>query len=255
MTEAEKAVVGESANSDGLANSHPGRRQTMAAIRPITLVDQVVEAFIHAAAEGRILPGDRVVEGDIAGELQVSRVPVREALRLLESQGIVVNTPYRGMRLMEVDGKRVHQILVVRASLEQLAAGEAAAACRSDPGAVAGLGHALSEMKRAVDEQDGFAHARADIAFHRSMCQITGNEVLLQLWETLARRLTIIFGLAALQKDLDSIYQEHVELLELLKRGSLKAIHTAVEEHIIGQSETIDFDALIAARRRLRQLE
>src|SRR5215510_1084716 len=55
-----------------------GRRQAMAAIRPITLVDQVVEAFIHAAAEGRILPGDRVVEADIASALQVSRVPVRE---------------------------------------------------------------------------------------------------------------------------------------------------------------------------------
>ena len=51
-----------------------------------------------------LLPGDRLVESDIASALRVSWVPVREALRLLESQGIVVNTPYRGMRLMAIDG-------------------------------------------------------------------------------------------------------------------------------------------------------
>ena len=156
---------------------------------------------------------------------------------------------------MEVDGKRIHQILVVRASLEQLAAREAAAAYRSDPGVITGLVQALSEMKRAVDEGNRFAHARADIAFHRSICQITGNEVLLQLWETLARKLTIIFGLAALQKDLDGIYQEHVNFLELLKCGSAKAIHAAVEEHVIGQSETNDFDSFITARRVARSSE
>ena len=70
----------------------------MPALRPITLVEQVVDAFVKAAAEGQILPGDRIVEADLAKALNVSRVPVREALRLLESQGIVVNSPYRGMR-------------------------------------------------------------------------------------------------------------------------------------------------------------
>jgi len=250
----EEVASAPAARSDTVAGNG-GRRQAMAAIRPVTLVDQVVEAFMHAAAEGRILPGDRLVEADIASALQVSRVPVREALRLLESQGIVVNTPYRGMRLMEVDGKRLHQILVVRASLEQLAAREAAAAYRDNPIVLAGLEQALVQMNRAVVANDGVAHVRADIAFHRSLCRVPGNEVLLQLWDTLARRLTIIFGLAALQKELDGIYQEHVEFLDLLKRGNAKAIRTAVEDHIIGQGETIDFEGLIAARRQLRQSE
>ena len=184
---------------------------------------------------------------------------------MLESQGIVVNTPYRGMRLMEVDGTRLHQILVVRASLEQLAAQEAATAYRHDPTVLAELEQALAEMGRAVVENDGVVHARADIAFHRSLCRVPGNEVLLPRWDTLARRLTIIFSLAALQKELDGIYQEHVELLDLLKRGNAKAIRIAVEDHIIGQGESIDFEGLtprvrarpheVAARRQLRPSE
>jgi DNA-binding GntR family transcriptional regulator len=62
--------------SEAVAGRHRSQRR-MAALRPITLVDQVVDAVIKAAAEGHILPGDRVVEADIANELNVSRVPVR----------------------------------------------------------------------------------------------------------------------------------------------------------------------------------
>ena len=57
------------------------------------------------------MPGDRIVEADVARRLNVSRVPVREALRLLESQGIVVSMPYRGMRLIEVSADGLRKIL------------------------------------------------------------------------------------------------------------------------------------------------
>ena len=90
-----------------------------------TLVEQVVDRIVEAAARGIFLPGDRVVEAEVARRLQVSRVPVREALRLLESQGIVENIPYRGMRLMDVSVARLEKVLKVRLVLEQLAAEEA----------------------------------------------------------------------------------------------------------------------------------
>ncbi|MBD0276255.1 MAG: GntR family transcriptional regulator, partial [Acetobacteraceae bacterium] len=82
------------------------------------MVEQAAEAIVAAAARGAFLPGDRLVEAEIARDLGISRVPVREALRLLESQGIVVNTPYRGVRLVEVDARRVQQMLEVRCVLE-----------------------------------------------------------------------------------------------------------------------------------------
>ena len=224
----------------------------MAALRPITLVDQVVDAFIKAATEGHILPGDRVVEADIANELNVSRVPVREALRLLESQGIVVNTPYRGMRLMEVDGKRLHQILMVRSSLEQLAVRDLKTVYRRDPGVLSEMEAALTEMKRAAEQKDAFALARSDTAFHRALCRTGGNDVLLRIWETLARKLTIIFGLAALREDIDWIYREHVELFRLIKGAGARAIDKALHDHIVRYTEMVDFDAVIAEQRDKR---
>jgi DNA-binding GntR family transcriptional regulator len=83
-----------------------------------SLVEQVVDAIVEAAAKGVFLPGDRLVEAELARSLNVSRIPVREALRLLESQGVVVSERYRGMSLMSVDIERLEKILKVRLALE-----------------------------------------------------------------------------------------------------------------------------------------
>ena len=232
--------------------NEPGLR-LVGAVRPITLVEQIVEALVRAAAEGKILPGERLVEAEISRRFAVSRVPVREALRLLESQGIVSNAPYRGMRLMEVDARHLRQILVVRASLERVAAREAVAAYRRDPAALVAMEQALLAMKRAVAEGDSFALAEADTAFHRALCRIGGNEVLLQVWETLARRLTIIVGLSALQKDLKDIYKEHVDFLAVLRRANLSAVERAVDEHIVQHTEMVDFEGWLAAQHTPRR--
>ncbi|HUL06487.1 MAG TPA: GntR family transcriptional regulator [Candidatus Acidoferrum sp.] len=230
----------------------PGLR-VVDAVRPITLVDQLVEALVRAAAEGRILPGERLVEATLSRRFNVSRVPVREALRLLESQGIVTNAPYRGMRLMEVDSRHLRQILVVRASLERVAARDAVAAYRRDPGVLAAMERALGAMERAAAADDSFALAEADTAFHRALCRIGGNDVLLQVWETLARRLTIIVGLSALQKDLKDIYREHVAFLAVLKRANLAAVDKAVDEHIVQHTEMVDFEGWLASQRAARR--
>jgi DNA-binding GntR family transcriptional regulator len=226
-------------------------RPRLAFERPVTLVEQIVESFVRAAAQGRFLPGDRLNEGEIARELNVSRVPVREALRLLESQGIVVrNAHARGLSMMSVDAKHLHDILVVRSSLEQIAARDAVAAYKTDRRAFAKLESALQALERATLAGDGYEHAQADTAFHRALCAIGSNTVLLQIWESLARRLTIIFGLATLQKDLAGIYREHVELLDVLRTGSQAAIDTAVRHHVVEMTERNDFASFINAHRQ-----
>lgn len=228
----------------------PAGRPRLALARPVTLVEQIAESVVQAAAEGRFLPGDRLNEGEIAGELAVSRVPVREALRLLESEGIAVRSAgQRGLRLMAVDAAHLHQILTVRTSLEQLAARDAVAAFRRDPAAFAALEVAVRAMERAAMDGDSYAHAKADTGFHRVLCRIGGNKVLLQIWETLSRKLTIVIGLAAFHKDLEAITREHHDLLRVLKKGNITAIDRAIHEHIVEFVERVDFDGIIARRR------
>jgi DNA-binding GntR family transcriptional regulator len=86
------------------------------------MTERAVAAIVARAARGLIRPGERIVEREIARTLGMSRVPIREALRLLESQGIVTSEPYKGIRLTPITRERLEQILEARAALEVSAA-------------------------------------------------------------------------------------------------------------------------------------
>lgn len=225
-------------------------RPTLRPLAPRTLVDQVVDAIVRGAAEGHFLPGDRLVEAEVARALGVSRVPVREALRLLESQGIVVNIPYRGMRLMDVSRERIEKILEVRVVLEKLAAEKVLARRVDDPGITKELGEIVAVMRAAAARDDGYGVATADTAFHRELCRQSDNEPLLRAWEPLARQLTIIFGLSTLQKHSDSIVDEHVELLAAIDAGDAARVLRLIEVHILDYTRALDYAGFV---ERLRE--
>src|SRR6478672_8535168 len=135
-------------------------------LRPRTLVDAVIDEVVAAAASSRILPGDRIVESELAQGLGVSRVPVREALRILESQGLVVNEPYKGIRLRTVTQERIDHLIDARVALETTAAVRAIVAGRNDTKAVQILNRHVDELELMGARQDAYGFASADTDFH-----------------------------------------------------------------------------------------
>lgn len=224
---------------------------SLAPLAAKTRVDQVVDAIVEATAKGLILPGDRIVEADLARTLNVSRVPVREALRLLESQGVVVNERYRGMKLMSVNIDRLEKTLKVRLALEKLAGGEVIARAQKNPEVLKPLDEVLQQLHAAADADDGFLVAKLDTEFHRCLCQLCENEALLGAWEPLSRQLTIIFGLSTLKKDLKAIVAEHDDVMSALRKGNLKAFEDLMETHILEYSRAVDYELLVEQLRRL----
>ena len=152
-------------------------------LRPRTLVDQAMEAIIAGASRGLILPGDRIVETEIATALGISRVPVREALRLLESQGLVVSEPYKGIRLMPVTQARLEQATEVRLALEVTAARRARKLGRHRDDGRQRLAARLRALELMAARGDAYGCARADTDFHRELCELSGNAVLCRMWE------------------------------------------------------------------------
>jgi DNA-binding GntR family transcriptional regulator len=215
------------------------------------LVEQVVDAIVEAAAKGFFLPGDRIVEAEVARALNVSRVPVREALRLLESQGVVVSERYRGMRLMSVDIDRLEKILKVRLALERLAGAEVMERVRENPGVLTPLESVLARMHQAGDAGDGFQVASLDTDFHERLCALSGTDVLLQTWQPLSRQLTIIFGLSTLKKAVTGIVDEHDEVLAALRKGNRAAFDALMEVHILDYSRAVDYEGLVEQLRRI----
>lgn len=219
---------------------------------PQTLVEKVAETVIAQAARGVILPGDRIVESELSRRLGVSRVPVREALRMLESQGIVVNEPYKGIRLREVTNRRVHDLIEARTALETTAAHRAVDARRHLPPWTAAVEAATETMAAMAARGDAYGLAAADTAFHRALCMLGGNGVIVDLWKTLAQQLTIIFGLATSGKTMPSVVDEHRELLAALRTGRKRRIAEALHTHITVMNVSVDYEAIVAAHREAR---
>jgi DNA-binding GntR family transcriptional regulator len=216
------------------------------------MVDEAIDAIVAAAARGLVLPGDRLIETEIAQKLNISRVPVREALRLLESQGIVVNEPYKGIRLMPLTKSRIEQVLEVRLALELIAVRRIVEQQRNkDADAMKRLDHCIDEMQLMATRKDSYGLALADVAFHRVLCDISGNEFLQTLWEGVARQLTIVIGLSTLDKPMRNIVDEHRALLAAVLAGNLAKIKTVLGEHIHDQNSDVDLNKIISERRKL----
>lgn len=200
-----------------------------------SLPEQISDEIIRLAALGRYALGERLPEVELAREFGVSRVPVREALRLLESRGITVSTPNRGMRLMTVTERNLHEMLTVRVSLEKLAVTELLA--RDAPLPLDELSGSLDAIRLGAERDDSNGVAAADLAFHRSLCTASENAVLLGFWDTLSTKMMIIFGAATRTKNLARLVETHARLFACLQTGSAAEIGHAIERHILHDSE------------------
>ncbi|MFN5826892.1 MAG: GntR family transcriptional regulator [Rhodobacterales bacterium] len=177
-----------------------------------TLTDQVFDAVVLAVMEKRIPFGARLKEADIAQQLNVSRMPVREALLRLVSEGIVTNTPYKGMCLMEVDEKKLKEILEVRLALEREAFRLAIEQLALGQGDISDTQAVLDRMSEACAAQSGARMAQCDIDYHRSVLRLSGNETLRRVWEMMARQFQMIVGIAWHVTDPRAILESHTVL-------------------------------------------
>ena len=211
------------------------------------MVEQAAEAIVAAAARGAFLPGDRLVEAEIARDLGISRVPVREALRLLESQGIVNSIPYKGMRLMEVTNTGVAALMRVRLALETQAIGEALSQ-PGGPSRFAKLGRAAEDYALAAESGDAALIVAADGAFHRELCRASGNAPLLALWQSLSRQLAVVWGLGRQGRDPAGAEREHTALVKALLAGDRHGAADALSDHV-NWHQFFDFEAVLLERR------
>lgn len=203
-------------------------------LRP-TLAQQVADKIVEAVAAGAIRPGERVTDSDIAQRLGVSRNPVREAMKMLEAQGIIVSSPHRSTHIVAFDQKKVEDIARARVAIEKIAFGEAAAAYAADPGLLAELDRIIETMEQCARRKDLNGVTKADLAFHRAVCVASKNKIVLTLWETIARHMRISFNLE-IQEDPappEEIPQHHRALRNALARGDRRQIEQEIERHIL----------------------
>jgi DNA-binding GntR family transcriptional regulator len=197
------------------------------------LAERAAEAIVLGVASGALQPGQRLVEVELARLLQMSRVPLREALKILEAQGIVESTPHRGTHIATFDETRIDEICEARLALEKIAMHGAIAACRRDPSLLARLDKILGAMERAAQHLEWIEISQADLDFHREICRASGNAIVQKLWDALARHVLIVFGKEIRsERDAKTIVAQHKRLRDILAAGKADALDDELDQHI-----------------------
>jgi DNA-binding GntR family transcriptional regulator len=222
-----------------LALVAPSLVQGLRPVRARSLADQVAGAIVEGIAAGVLQPGQKLVEAEIAQRLDVSRVPVREALKILETQGIVISRPRRGVRVAEFDDETARHVYAVRVALEKVAVRQLArtGAARVELGRA--LDPIIQQMESCLSQRDLLGVSKADLAFHRMICVASGNRIALTLWEALARHMLIVFQ-RELRADPDRahIVDHHHALRQALVDDGVDA-EREIERHIMRLMEKV----------------
>lgn len=148
---------------------------------PNRIADRLAESIIS----GNLAEGTRLSEPELAVAFKTSRTPVREALRILEREGLVSRAPRRGCRVSVIDAGRAHDIYVCRAYLYGLAA--KLACSHLDDAKVEQLAGLYEDMRRTVNARDTAAFFSLNVAFHEEVRAIAHNEVLSTMIQNLGR--------------------------------------------------------------------
>jgi len=198
------------------------------------MAERAAEAIVLGVASGALQPGQRLVEVELARLLQMSRVPLREALKILEAQGIVESTPHRGTHIATFDETRIDEICTARIALEKIAMRGAMEAYRRDPALIARLDRILGAMERAAQHLEWIEISKADLDFHREICRASGNAIVQKLWDALARHVIIVFGKEIRsERDAKAIVPQHKRLRDILAAGKVEALDDELDQHIL----------------------
>lgn len=171
------------------------------------------EAVARRIVSGELPPGERLIETKLAAEFGTSQAPVREALRELETFGLVEIRPRRGTFVRPFVQQTLRESYVVRAALEETAT-RLMLMARSTP--VQRLEADVASMYRAADQGDTDALGLATVSFHRHILDAAGNDLLKHSWEALHIEARTSITLMATLPDSHTVADQHKELLDSL---------------------------------------
>lgn len=204
----------------------------------LPLRDVVFNTLRQAILKGELEPGERLMEIQLAERLGVSRTPIREAIRKLELEGLVLMIPRKGAEVAKISEKSVRDVLEVRRSLEELAV---ELACqRMDEEDIKKLEEAQAAFAEAITSGDAMAIAESDEHYHDVIYQGTKNDRLVQILYNLREQM-YRYRLEYI-KDEDKrqiLVLEHDKILKNLKSRHVSEAKDTIRAHIDNQEITV----------------
>lgn len=203
-------------------------------VRDTSLAKLVRDDTLALILKGVLVPGQRINEPDVANRLKVSRVPVREALRELESSGLVVSRKHSGVFVRQLGETEIRDLYQMRSLLDGFA-GRCAAQLPLEQRKVLSmlLTAATSAMLQAYSQQDVQAYYAENLRFHWAIVQATGNQQLLETYRGIVQKLHLsrlknLSQSVAMQVSIS----EHVEIVDALRNADAQQCEALMAQHV-----------------------
>ncbi|KAB8189628.1 FCD domain-containing protein [Nonomuraea phyllanthi] len=197
-----------------------------------TLGEEVVRRLRYLVITGRLAPGTHLVEDRLAREFDISRGPIRDALRKLEGEGLL-ESRRRGLFVVGLDESDVEELYTLRESLESLALRRSME--RATPEDWATLQGPIDAMRDAADRGSAEDFASADLEFHSRFYELSGHRRLVSVWEQYRPTFSVLLSVTNAQDaDLHPSAEAHVALLEGVRSGDVESTVRELSAHLLG---------------------
>jgi len=204
-----------------------------------TLGDEVVKQLRQAILRGQLKPGQRIVENEIAQAMALSRGPVRDALKVLENERLVVRHPHRGACVAWLTLRDAEEIYSLREALEVLALHHAIKSATEEQ--IAELGQVVEQM--TVLMQQDYSQGEAtdlDLEFHHTLCRISGHGRALAAWKALRDQVRLLLLTHRIFHPMDfreNAADWHRQLFEAVRLRDAESAETVLRQHLAASFE------------------
>ena len=204
----------------------------------LPLRDVVFNTLRQAILKGELKPGERLMEIALAERLGVSRTPIREAMRKLEQEGLVVMIPRRGAQVANITEKDLNDVLEVRIALENVAIEKACARMTEEE--MRRLWLAAKEFEHTIAEGNLVKLAEADVAFHEVIYQASDNKRLIQVLNNMREQI-YRYRVEYLkdENNYPTLMKEHKDIVEGLVRKNKTQVTETMHQHVKNQAEAV----------------
>jgi len=204
-------------------------------VQPIArepLSEGIYKSLKASILSGRLSPGERIRELELSRLYNTSQGPVREALKLLEQEGLVTREPYRGTFISNLTKEEVNEVYALRILLESIAVRRfIGRAGKKDIDTLQGF---VDAMTQAADDEDVPTLVENDMMFHEYLCKVSGSKVLFQIWIIIHGKTRLASALANRFhiKHLDDIAGMHQPLLNSIAAKENDRALELIHSHI-----------------------
>jgi GntR family transcriptional regulator of gluconate operon len=200
------------------------------AINKNTYATEIVTILRKEIISGRIAPGERLMEAELAETLNISRVPIREGIRTLVAEGLLYTEPHHGTFVVELTPKDIEEIYEVRLALECQAA---VRLCRTmtEEDKIQ-LDQYIEAFRNESKEHDDVALYDLDMRFHETLCRLSGNQRLEKAWSQLGSQLRMCFAVFVQKYRFEDFPQRHQAIVDALKTRKPEIVTKVLKEHI-----------------------